>query len=57
MKPTCLLFGAVLLIGGSIAAPAAVRESDFPPRTVRRCAAGQPLVFHSPLCVRHQVRR
>ena len=35
MKLTCLLFGAVLLIGGSIAAPAAVKESDFPPRTVR----------------------
>ena len=35
MKLKCLLFGAVLLIGSSIAVPAAVKESDFPPRTVR----------------------
>jgi hypothetical protein len=35
MKLTCLLFGALSPIGGSIAAPAAVKESDFPPRTVR----------------------
>ena len=57
MKPTCLLFGAVLLIGGSIAPPAAVREVRLPAPNGTRCAAGQPLVFHSPLGVRHQVRR
>jgi hypothetical protein len=35
MKPICVLFGAVLLIGGSTAASAAVKESDFAPRSVR----------------------
>ena len=35
MKSTCLLLGAAVLFGSSIGAPAAVKESDFPPRTVR----------------------
>ena len=34
MKSTCLLFAAVFF-AGSVAASATVKESDFPPRTVR----------------------
>jgi hypothetical protein len=44
------LFGAVLLIGGSIAVPAAVKESDFPPRTAGMSVSFEPRLplFSSP---------
>jgi Rap1a immunity proteins len=35
MNSRCLLLGTVLLVAGATAAPAAVTESEFPPKTVR----------------------